>query len=56
MNEKFIITNNPESASILRRMGFQIINENGKTWIFMNDKKIIFQKIDDVVFSNRLYL
>lgn len=54
MDKKFLITQNPESAAILIRLGFNLVNENGKTWTFMNNKKIVFQKLDDVTSTDKL--
>lgn len=56
MEKKFLITKNPESASILARLGFTLINENKNMWTFMNDKKIMFQKLDDVAYTDRICL
>lgn len=52
MDKKFLLTNNPETASILTKLGFELINENGDKWTFLNNKKITFQKLDDLVFTN----
>ena len=55
MDKKFIVTQNPESASILLKMGFNLVNENGKTWTFINNNKIVFQKLDDVTTTDKLH-
>lgn len=55
MDKKFIITQNPESAALLLKMGFDLINENGKTWTFLNNRKIVFQKLDDIAMTNKIH-
>lgn len=55
MDKKFLVTNDPESAAILLKMGFSVIQENGKTWTFLNDKKIMFQKLENVAATNTLH-
>ena len=41
-NSKFIITTNEESAALLIKTGFKLMNQQGKQWIFMNDNKMLF--------------
>lgn len=56
-NSKFITTFNEKSAAVLRHMGFKEMRrtENGY-FIFVNEpKKIMFEKLDDVVYTNTLF-
>lgn len=54
MPKKFIYTSSKESADTLKKLGFIVINESSNGWTFIYDKKIIFQKIDNVIFTNKL--
>lgn len=53
-NKKFLVTKNIESASILKKMGFQLVNENSGKYTFLNNKTIVFQKLDDVTATDIL--
>lgn len=57
-NKKFIITKNPETASILLHSGVKLLNQDGYQWIFMNDgeTKVLFSTLDDVIYSNKLFV
>ena len=55
-NNKFIVTFNVSTAEMLKHMGLKFINkmQNGY-YIFMNEpKKIMFKKLDDVTFTDKL--
>ena len=43
-NKKFIITTNDESASLLIQ------------WTFLNDNKMLFNNLSDVVYSDKLFI
>lgn len=53
-NKKFLVTKNSESASILRKMGFRLVNEDNGRYTFLNNKNIVFQKLDDVAATDIL--
>lgn len=53
-NKNFLVTKNLESVAILKKMGFQLINESNGRYTFLNNKTIVFQKIDDVVATDIL--
>ena len=55
-NKKFIITTNDESASLLIQTGFHLVSQNGKQWTFLNDNKMLFNNLSDVVYSDKLLL
>jgi len=48
-NSKFIITTNEESAALLIKTGFKLMNQQGKQWIFMNDNKMLFNNLSDLI-------
>lgn len=55
-NKKFIITTNDESASLLIQTGFHLVCQNGKQWTFLNDNKMLFNNLSDVVYSDKLFI
>ena len=55
-NKKFIITTNDESASLLIQTGFHLVSQNGKQWTFLNDNKMLFSNLSDVVYSDKLFI
>lgn len=55
-NSKFIITTNEESAALLIKAGFKLMNQQGKQWIFMNDNKMLFNNLSDLVYTDKLFI
>lgn len=55
-NSKFIITTNEESAALLIKTGFKLINQQWKQWIFMNDNKMLFNNLSDLVYTDKLFI
>lgn len=53
---KFIITTNDESALLLIQAGFQLVNQAGKQWTFLNDNKMLFNNLSDVVYTDKLFI
>lgn len=56
-NSKFIITFNTATAEMLEHIGFNFVSklQNGY-YIFLNEsKKIMFEKLDDIAFTNKLF-
>lgn len=51
---KFIITNNDESADLLLKTGFKLVNQSGTQWTFLNDDKMLFNNLSDLVYTNTL--
>ena len=54
---KFITTFNVEQAALLRHMGFkELPKTKNNYYIFINEpQKLMFEKLDDVVFTNTLF-
>lgn len=51
---KFIFTTSPESANILKQMGYVQISSGGDSWVFLNSDKIVFEKLKDTVLTDKL--
>lgn len=54
MTKNFIYTTSKDSADILKKAGFVLVNRTPNSWTFINDKKIQFQNLSNVVFTNKL--
>lgn len=52
--KKFILTTNEETAALLIKGGFKIANQTGKQWFFVNDGRLLFNNLNDVIYTNRL--
>lgn len=56
-NKKFIITDNLETASLLKHAGFREIGENSRFWTFLNEpSKLLFEKLDDVIYTDKMFI
>ncbi len=51
---KFIVTNNVETADLLLKTGFQLLNKTGNQWTFLNDGKMLFNNLNDLIYTNTL--
>lgn len=56
MDKKFLITNNPESAEILANMGFTMLSKSNNSWVFLNDKTMVFSNLNNVLQTNKISL
>jgi len=56
-NPKFITTFNPDTAAFLSYIGFkQLQKTQSGYFVFVNEpKKMIFEKLDDVAYTNTLF-
>ena len=55
-DKKFIITTNPESAALLIKSGLKTAFDDGHSWIFYNNTKLVFNNIEGLVFSNKIFI
>lgn len=57
MDKKFIVTNSPETYSLLKKMGFKEITHDNKNWYFINTNKIVFSCDDlkDVAYTDIIH-
>lgn len=55
-NEKFIITTSAESADWLIKKGFDLVQQQGNKWVFLNNGKLVFSNLEKVSFSNILHM
>lgn len=51
---KFIITKNDQSADLLLKTGFKLVNQSGDQWVFLNDGKMLFNNLSGLVYTNTL--
>lgn len=51
---KFIITKNDQSADLLLKTGFKLINQSSDQWVFLNDGKMLFNNLSGLVYTNTL--
>ena len=51
---KFIVTNNVETADLLLKTGFQLLNKTGNQWTFLNDGKMLFNNLNDLIYTTTL--
>lgn len=49
------MTSNKETANQLQRLGFQKLSEDGNITIFINNSKVTFSDLKDVVYTNKLF-
>lgn len=54
MGKKFIITTSEESADLLLKSGFTLVNQSGKQWTFLNDSTLLFSTLEKIAFTNTL--
>lgn len=56
-NKKFIITDNLETASLLKHAGLHEVGESKKFWTFVNEpSKLLFENLDDAVYTNKMFI
>lgn len=55
-NKKFIITTNMESAALLKKTGFRVVMQSNQQWIFENNNKLLFESINDVIYTDKLFI
>ena len=53
-NKKFLVTENLESVAMLKKMGFQLIDETDGRYTFLNNKIIAFHNLDGVAATDIL--
>ena len=57
MNENFILTDSKETADILLTAGCTLLNNVGDKWVFINNgDKLMFSSLENVVFTNNLFI
>lgn len=52
----FIRTTSHETAQKLINEGFTLISNNGSEYVFLNNGKILMDKLKEVAYTNKLYL
>ena len=56
-NKKFIVAYSADTATLLKKRGFKIINQANDEYIFINDesKQCYAEDVKDVVYTNKLF-
>lgn len=54
--QKFIITKNGQTATLLLSAGFKLVNKDKEQWMFINDEIPVdlFDEVKDVAYTNVL--
>lgn len=56
-NSKFIVTISEETAALLIKAKFNLIKMDNKSWTFLNEPgKLVFEKLDNVIYTNKLFI
>ena len=53
-NGKFIITTNNISADLLLKTGFKLVSQFENQWTFLNNEKMLFNNLEDIIYTNKL--
>ncbi len=53
-NGKFIITTNNISADLLLKTGFELVSQFENQWTFLNNEKMLFNNLEDIIYTNKL--
>lgn len=54
---KFMYTDSEESAQMLQKMGFKMIQKVNNQYFFLNESnKLVFNSMNDIAYTNKLFL
>lgn len=53
---KFIITTDKDSADLLLKSGFQLVNQSLSQWTFLNEGKMLFHNLKNITYTNKLFI
>ena len=53
---KFIITTDKDSADLLLKSGFQLVNQSSSQWTFLNEGKMLFHNLKNIAYTNKLFI
>lgn len=51
---KFIYTSDLNTKKVLEKMGLELIKETDGLWVFINNDTLVFDKVENIIFSNTL--
>lgn len=56
-NDNFIVTADMETAAVLRKEGYKLVYNDGKSFVFLNDdkNKILFGNLKDIRYTNTFF-
>lgn len=55
-NKKFIITTSADTADVLTKIGFKLVQQSDGKWTFLNNNKLVFSNLKNVSYSNILHM
>ena len=53
---KFIITTDSDSADLLLKSGFQLVNRNTNQWTFLNEGRMLFHNLKNIAYTDKLFI
>lgn len=53
-NRNFILTTDKKSADYLLSYGLTLIHNDGNTWTFLNENKLLFSNLSNITYTNKL--
>ena len=54
--QNFVRTTSHETAQKLLAEGFTLVSNNGSEYVFLNNGKILMEKLKDVAYTNKVCL
>lgn len=54
MDKKFILTTSTATKDKLLKLGFKLVSDSNENFIFLNDNKLNFSNLENIVYSNKL--
>lgn len=56
-NCKFIMTTSEQTANLLLKSNYSLINVSGGQWTFLNNGKgLLFEKLDSAVYTDKIFI
>ena len=55
-NKKFIVTTSADTADVLTKIGFKLVQQSDGKWTFLNNNKLVFSNLKNVSYSNILHM
>ena len=56
MDKKFIVTTSADTADVLSKIGFQLVQQSDGKWTFLNNNKLVFSNLKNISYSNILHM
>ncbi len=55
MNNNFIFTPSKDVAKSLESKGYQLFQKNEQGWTFINDNKLSFDSLKDIIYTDKIF-